>query len=61
MEEIRREKDELSGESYYSDTDLTSQLREKVRSQAHRLRGLEQYRILVSNVSKTSPQATLCQ
>ena len=46
MEEIRREKDELSGESYYSDTDLTSQLREKVRSQAHRLRGLEQYRIL---------------
>lgn len=42
----RREKDELSGESYYSDNDLTGQLREKIRNQAQRLRALEQYRLL---------------
>ncbi|OMJ75432.1 hypothetical protein SteCoe_25398 [Stentor coeruleus] len=39
-------KKELTGESYYSDNDLTGQLREKIRTQAQRLRTLEQYRML---------------
>ena len=46
MEEIKQSKEELTGESVYSDNDLSSQMRDKIRSQAQRLRGLEQYRIL---------------
>ena len=49
-------KEEISGESNYSDNDLTSQLREKIRAQAQRLRGLEQYRILCEQrIQEISP------
>ena len=61
MEEIRREKDESLSQSYYSDNELAGQLREKVRSQAQRLRSLEQYRLLCEQRIKSSVQTTLFQ
>lgn len=44
MDDFKRVKED--SESNYSDNDLTSQMREKIRNQAQRLRALEQYRIL---------------
>ncbi|OMJ73732.1 hypothetical protein SteCoe_27523 [Stentor coeruleus] len=51
---------ELTGESYYSDNDLTGHLREKIRTQAQRLRALEQYRMLCEQrIQELSPGHSL--
>ena len=54
MEDLKKSKEDL--DSCYSDTDLTSQMREKIRGQASRLRALEQYRLLCEQrIQELSP------
>ena len=58
MEDLKKSKED--SESCYSDTDLTSQMREKIRAQASRLRSLEQYRLLCEQrIQELSPGHTL--
>lgn len=46
MEEGKFSQAEYSEDSVFSDSDLTNQLRDKIRTQAQRLRSLEQYRVI---------------
>ena len=46
MDDLGRILEDVAGESCYSDSDLSEQMREKIRTQAQRLRQLEQYRVL---------------
>ena len=52
MEDLKNSKSNSFDYSLVSDLDLTSQLRDKIRSQAQRLRGLEQYRLLCEEYIK---------